>query len=199
MSTEPLATFVTTTRNVSHIRHDYNFFRVRWAIYIRLERRSSYKCSYSKNPAILAFGSRTFVRASGSPGLSEADYSSKYQMFGCCRCLVTNGRYRGSSHYSFASYYEFIRCPQGFSHRANVQARKDTTVFKWRGVGGRRTIAIVPPPTTTIWQLSRRPFARAVFTATSEQCASRSIVTSRKAHDKLVLITDGIMKIVEPR
>ena len=34
------------TGNVSHFRHDYNFFRVRWAIHIRLESRSSYKCSY---------------------------------------------------------------------------------------------------------------------------------------------------------
>ena len=74
--------------------------------------------------------------------------------------LSPQAPYRGSRHYSFACYYESIRCPQGFSHRANgsVQAKKDTTVYTCRGVGGRKTIAIVPPPTATIWQLSRGLF-----------------------------------------
>ena len=43
------------------------------------------------------------------------------------------------------------------------------------------------------------PFSRAVFTATSEQCASGSIVTFRQALAELVLIADGMMKLVEPR
>ena len=90
-STEPLTTFVTPTRNVSHFRHDYKFFRVQWPIYISLERRSSYEYSYSKNPDILAFGSKTFVRTSGNPVLPEADYSTKYQIFPRCRCLITTG------------------------------------------------------------------------------------------------------------
>ena len=42
----------------------------------------------------------------------------------------------------------------------------------------------------------RNLFVRAVFTATFEQCASQSTVTSRQALDELVLIADGMMKIV---
>ena len=201
MSTEPLTTFVTPTRNVSNFRHDYNFFCVQWPMYIRLERCGSYECSYRKNPSILVFGFRTFVRASGSPVCSKADYNTKNQISQRCRCLITTGRYRGSRDYSFASYYESIRRPQGFSHRANVsvQARKYRTAFTCRGVGRRKSIAIIPPPTATIWQFSQWPFAGAVFTATSEQCASRSVVTSRQALAKLALIADGMMELAEPR
>ena len=88
MSTEPLTTFVTPTRNVSNFRHDYNFFCVQWPIYIRLERCRSYECSYRKNPSILVFGFRTFVRASGSPVCSKADYNTKNQISQRCRCLI---------------------------------------------------------------------------------------------------------------
>ena len=93
----------------------------------------------------------------------------------------------------------YHRRPQGFCHRANVsvQARKYRIAFTCRGVGRRKTIAIIPPPTAT--QLSQWPFAGAVFTATSEQCASRSVVTSRQALAKLALIADGMMELAEPR